>query len=143
MQLSYIIIPAILFLYSHISYRKYILYHIICIGAIGAYDTYLQYKNKQINNALDALFVQTIGINIFFILGFCFHLLCFIVIKDFYRYKNTNRVSFLLLGLANLVIVYLPYWPYYLEKSQVLVYYNSIYFLLMFANKLNVFNPTM
>lgn len=131
MQLSYIIIPILFLLYYPIPYRKYILYHIICIGAIGAYDTYLQYQNNQINNELDRRIIQTVGMYPFFALGFLFHLLCLVAIKDIYRYKNTNAVSLLLWIVANLVIVFLPYWPYYLVKEQVFLYYNSLFVLLV------------
>lgn len=128
MQLSYILIP-LLFIFYFI-YPEYILYHIICIGIIGAYDTYLQYKNKQINNEFDKKIIQIIGLDAFFTLSFLIHLACLIVLKDLGRYKNTN-ISVILLFVANMVIFYLPYWPYYLSKWQVMIYYNSIYGLLI------------
>lgn len=127
MQLSYILIPVLFLLYF--KYPKYILYHIICIGLIGSYDTYLQYKNKQTNNELDKKIIKTIGMNTFFGISFLIHLACLIVLKDLGRYENTN-ISVLLLFVANMVIFYLPYWPYYLSKSQLMIYYNSIYVLL-------------
>lgn len=136
MQVSYVLIPFALYLYYHIPYRKYILYHIICIGVIGSYDTYLQYKHKQINNQLDQTLKRILGMNTFFALSFCIHLLCLVALKDFYRYKNTNIPSFLLLGLANIIIRYLPYWPYYLSKTQVATYYNCIYLLLLMTHSI-------
>lgn len=126
MQLSYILIPVLFLLYF--KYPKYILYHIICIGLIGSYDTYLQYKNKQ-TNELDKKIINIIGMDAFFGISFLIHLACLIVLKDLGRYENTN-ISVLLLFVANMVIFYLPYWPYYLSKSQLMNYYNSIYVLL-------------
>ena len=129
MQLSYILIPLVFLLYF--KYPEYILYHIVCIGLIGSYDTYLQYKNKQINNELDKTIIKIIGLDAFFTISFLIHLACLIVLKDLGRYENTNSISILLLFVANMVIVYLPYWPYYLSKPQVMIYYNSIYGLLI------------
>lgn len=133
MQLSYILIPLAFLLYF--KYPKYILYHIVCIGMIGTYDTYLQYKNKQINNELDKKLKQIIGIDAFFTLSLFIHLACLIVLKDLYKYPHTN-ISVVLLLVANMVIFYLPYWPYYLSKSQIIMYYNSIYALLVLIHLL-------
>ena len=65
----------------------------------------------------------------FFTISFLIHLACLIVLKDLGSYEHTN-ISILLLFVANMVIFYLPYWPYYLSKSQVILYYNTIYVLL-------------
>lgn len=127
MQLSYILIPLAILLYF--KYPEHILYHIICIGIIGTHDTYLQYKNKQINNELDKKIIETIGLDAFFMISFLIHLACLMALKDIYKYPHTN-ISLVLLFVANIVIYYLPYWPYYLSKPQIMLYYNSIYALL-------------
>ena len=97
MQISYILIPLAIYLYSFEPYRKYILYHIICIGILGTYDTYKQYNKKQINNELDKKIIQLITLKYFYLFSFIIHLLCLLVLFHFFTYKNTNIICFLLL----------------------------------------------
>lgn len=60
-----------------------------------------------------------------------FHLILLLVLLDFDKY-GFNIYSFYLLLLANLVIIYLPYWPYKIDRNTMLMMYNAFYIMLLF-----------
>ena len=96
-ELSYILVPLSVILYYYfVPLRPILLYHIVIIAIIGTIDTIYK-MNKH-------------GF-IIHILSIVFHLILLLVLLDFNKY-GFNIYSFYLLLLANLVIVYLPYWPY-------------------------------
>ena len=117
-QLSYILVPlaVILYIYNS-SFRSYLLYHMVCWGLIGTIDTINYYK------------LSKSGI-VFTITSLIFHLALLLVLCNFQNYGKINLISLLLLLVANLVIIYLPYWPYSLTRQTVLFLYNLIYFAL-------------
>ena len=117
-QLSYILVPlaVILYIYNS-SFRSYLLYHMVCWGLIGTIDTINYYK------------LSKSGI-VFTITSLIFHLALLLVLCNFQKYGKINLISLLLLLVANLVIIYLPYWPYSLTRQTVLFLYNLIYFAL-------------
>ena len=118
-ELSYILIPfsALLYYYAPSS-RSILLFHMVIIGLIGINDALSKYKKKE--NAI----LPTIG-------SLIFHTLLLIVLKDLFKYKS-NILSLLLLLVANIIIIYLPYWPYILNKNKTILLYNSIYLSLLF-----------
>ena len=63
------------------------------------------------------------------------------MLYDFNTYENNNLISIFLLIVANLIIYFLPYWPYELSKMDVVYLYNFIYFVLFclfyFSRKVN------
>jgi hypothetical protein len=123
-HLSYLLIPFIFLLYNYLpNTRKYILYHAVCIGIIGTIDIYYSYIENNIG--IGIAFISTI-----------IHLLLLIVLINFKKYGRINIISLLLLVIADLTIVLLPYWPYSIKRETLFILYNLIYISLYFANTL-------
>jgi len=119
-KLSYLLIPIIFLLYNYLhNTRKYILYHAVCISIIGTIESYYGYIKKNIG--IVTAIISTI-----------IHLLLLLVLIDFKKNGEINIISLILLFIANLTILFLPYWPYSIEKKTILLLYNTIYFLLYF-----------
>ena len=116
-QLSYILVPLALYLYIYFPLLRVNLeYHMVCIGIIGAIDSIIRFILKKT------------GI-LFTILSILSHLSLLFI--SFYL-RNTgkkNVVSFILLILANIVIFFLPYWPYSLKRKTILFLYNFYTFI--------------
>jgi hypothetical protein len=120
-KLSYLLIPIIFLLYNYLhNTRKYILYHALCICIIGIIESFYSYIEKNIG--IVTAIVSTI-----------IHLLLLLVLIDFKKNGEINIISLILLFIANLIIIFLPYWPYSIEKKTILILYNTIYFLLYFV----------
>jgi hypothetical protein len=120
-KLSYLLIPIIFLLYNYLhNTRKYILYHAVCICIIGIIESFYSYIEKNIG--IVTVIVSTI-----------IHLLLLLVLIDFKKNGEINIISLILLFIANLIIIFLPYWPYSIEKKTILILYNTIYFLLYFV----------
>ena len=116
-KLSYLLIPLIYFLYNYLHYtRKYILYHIVCIGIIGTIDCFYSYNENNIG--IGTAFISAI-----------IHLLLLIVLSDFIKYGKINIISLVLLFFANLIILFLPYWPYSIKRKTTIILYNTIYII--------------
>lgn len=117
-KLSYILIPFIFLLYSYLhNTRKYILYHAVCIGIIGTIESYYSYSKKNIG--IVTAIISTI-----------IHLLLLLVLIDFKKNGEINIISLIMLFIANVIILFLPYWPYSIKRKTILISYNTIYFLL-------------
>ena len=120
-KVSYLLIPFIFLLYNYLpNTRKYILYHAVCIGIIGTIECYYSYSEKNIG--IVTAIVSTI-----------IHLLLLFVLVDFQKYGKINFISLVLLFVANLVILFLPYWPYSIKREYILILYNFIYTFLYFV----------
>ena len=120
-KLSYLLIPFVFLLYNYLpNTRKYILYHAICIGIIGIIECYYSYIEKNIGFVI--AIISTI-----------IHLLLLFVLFDFQKYGKINFISLVLLFVANLVILFLPYWPYSIKREYILILYNFIYTFLYFV----------
>ena len=120
-KLSYLLIPIIFLLYNYLhNTRKYILYHALCICIIGIIESFYSYIEKNIGIVI--AIISTI-----------IHLSLLFVLVDFQKYGKINLFSLVLLFIVNLVILFLPYWPYSIEKKTILILYNTIYFLLYFV----------
>ena len=116
-ELSYILVPLIGMLYYFVdATRPVFIYHMIIIGIVGTIDTL--YKIGTYNG-----YITTI-------LSIIFHLALLMVFFDFDKY-GLNIYSLLLLILANVVIIYLPYWPYKIRKNTIIIMYNVLYVLLL------------
>ena len=128
-ELSYFLIPLSLLSYYFIPYsRPILLLHMIIIGIIGILDTYNKFQNNSIN------IIQSI-------LSVIIHFPLIYVIKDLDKFstinKNilfnrTNTISILLLLLANIIMKYLYYWPYQIERNNLILIYNSLYIYFAF-----------
>ena len=117
-QLSYVVVPLAIILYIYFSsFRSYLLYHMVCGGIIGTIDTINYYR------------LGKSGI-VFTITSLIFHLALLLVLCNFKKYGKINKISVFLLLIANLIIIYLPYWPYSLTRQTFLFLYNLIYFIL-------------
>ena len=123
-HLSYLLIPIVLLLYVFLpNTHKYILYHAVCIGIIGTIECYYMYIENNL------------GIGMAF-LSIILHLSLLIVLINFKKDGRINIISLLLLVIADLIIVFLPYWPYSIKRETLFILYNSIYISLYFANTL-------
>jgi len=119
-ELSYILVPLMAMAYYFIhATRPIFIYHMIIIGTVGTIDTL--YKMGTYNG-----YITTV-------LSIIFHLALLFVLCDFDKY-GYNIYSLLLLLLANLIIVYLPYWPYKINKNTILIMYNMLYISLLIIN---------
>ena len=117
-KLSFLLIPLIYFLYNYVpKSREYILYHIVCIGIIGTIDTIYGYMENNIGFGI-------------LIISVIIHLLLLIVLINFDKYGKLNTPSLFLLFVANLIILFLPYWPYSIKRESTVYLYNLIYILL-------------
>jgi hypothetical protein len=92
----------------------------VCIGIIGSVDTIYGYIENNIGFGI-------------LIISMIIHLLLLIVLIDFDKYGKLNTLSIFLLFIANLIILFLPYWPYSIKRESTALLYNIIYILLYFA----------
>lgn len=120
-QLSYLLIPFVFLLYNYLpNTRKYMLYHAVCIGIIGTVNSYYMFIENNIG--IGIAFINTI-----------IHLLLLIVLINFKKYGKINVISFLLLLIADLTILLLPYWPYVIKRETLFILYNLIYISVYFV----------
>ena len=118
-ELSYFLIPFTISLYYlYTDLKPILMYHIVCIGLIGTIDSI--YKAGEKNG------IATTILSVFF------HIILLVVLYEFKLYGTPNTISILLLMIANIIIVAMPYWPYKLSKKQILILYNLIYIILRF-----------
>ena len=120
-KLSYFLIPLIYVLYNYVpNIRTYILYHIVCVGIVGTIDSVYGYLENNIG--IGTLFISSI-----------IHLSLLSVLIHFKKYGKINMISLVLLFMANLIIFFLPYWPYSIKRESTFVLYNFIYSFLCFV----------
>jgi len=120
-ELSYILIPLCVFIYYYFTIsRPILIYHIAIIGFIGTIDTL--YKMGKYNGYLSTA------------LSVMIHGALLIVLCDLYKY-DFNVYSLLLLAVANIIIIYLPYWPYKFDKCTIQTMYNICYLSLFLIRK--------
>jgi hypothetical protein len=120
-KLSYFLIPLIYVLYNYVpNIRTYILYHIVCVGIVGTIESVYGYLENNIG--IGTLFISSI-----------IHLSLLSVLIHFKKYGKINMISLVLLFMANLIIFFLPYWPYSIKRESIFVLYNFIYSFLCFV----------
>jgi hypothetical protein len=93
----------------------------VCCGVIGTIDIINYY------------ILGDTGI-VFTILSIIFHLLLLLALIQFKKYGKINAISLFLLFIANVTIIYLPFWPYSFSKKVVSFFYNLIYAILSIAS---------
>lgn len=121
-ELSYILVPLTAILYIFNNYCKFIfMYHMIAIGIIGSIDIIIKF-GKNNSKLIDTLSLLC-------------HILLLLVLFEFKKFGIQNNISKLLLVLANLIILLLPYWPYVIGRKVMLLIYNLIYLVLLMCNK--------
>jgi len=120
-KLSYFLIPLIYFLYNYVpNIRTYLLYHIVCVGIVGTIESVYGYLENNIG--IGTLFISSI-----------IHLSLLSVLIHFKKYGKINMISLVLLFMANLIIFFLPYWPYSIKRESTFILYNFIYSFLCFV----------
>ena len=121
-QLSYLLIPVsvILYLYNPL-FKSYLLFNIVCVGIVGSIDSIFNYLSGNL------------GI-VFAITSILIHLSLLLVLVNFKKYGKINNISVLLLIIANLTLIFIPYWPYILTREYMLIIYNFTYFILCIAS---------
>ena len=123
--LSTILIPLTLILYVFIQPLRPVLFkHMIAVGLIGIIETgyfFEGYKKKHHTWWTKGWQPAT------YIFCMILHVLLLLVLINFPQYWNFNKFSFVLLIIVNLIIIFLPWWPYFMSKTTVLVLYNVIY----------------
>ena len=87
--------------------------------------------NEEINtiDCINKYNENTIGIGIV-IISILLHLSLLFVLIHFKKYGKINIISILLLVLANITILFLPYWPYSMKRETLCILYNFIYLFL-------------
>jgi len=120
-ELSYIIIPVfgILYIYN-INTRPYLIYFLIYIGLIGTYNTILL-KDKILKSKIGKF--QYWG-------SIIFHLILLISLCQFNKFGYPNLISFIIMVISILVLNYIPYWPYYLSRYEMIIFYLNLYIIL-------------
>lgn len=127
-QLSYLLIPLSVYLYLYVaSFRSYLLYHMVCCGLIGTIGTINDYR------------LDITGI-VFTITSIIIHLVMLLVLIQFKKYGKINKISLFLLFIANLIIIYLPFWPYSFSRRIILFLYNLFYSILCIIRYMYYFN---
>jgi hypothetical protein len=120
-KLSYFLIPLIYVLYNYVpNIRTYLLYHIVCVGIVGTIESVYGYLENNIG--IGTLFISSI-----------IHLSLLSVLIHFKKYGKINMISLVLLFMANLIIFFLPYWPYSIKRESTFILYNFIYSFLCFV----------
>jgi hypothetical protein len=119
-ELSYFLVPfTIILYYLYTDLRSILMYHMVCIGIVGSIGTL--HPSRLIENGIAIT-----------ILSVFFHIILLVVLYEFKLYGTPNPISILLLIIANIIIVAMPYCPYKLSKKQIIILYNLIYFILLF-----------
>ena len=115
-ELSYILVPLAVVLYYYFPLlRPILIYHVAIIGFIGVIDTLC--KMDDYNGIIITIF------------SIIFHVALLLVLLDYNKHAF-SIYSLVLLLLANIIIVYLPYWPYELSRNTVSIMYNFLFFVL-------------
>jgi hypothetical protein len=116
-ELSFVLVPFIAICYYFYEFlRPMFFHHLACIGLYGTYDNIL----KQTSHGYLFTFGTIIA-----------HLSLCLALFDINKYGKYNYISFLLLILANIIIIFLPYWPYKINRTNTMYIYNGIYFTQM------------
>ena len=123
--LSIILIPLTLALYTFIPSSRPVLFkHMVVVGLVSLIEVcyfFNGYKNKH--NSLWKKGLQP-AIYIFSVFA---HAILFVVLINFPQYWNFNKFSLILLAIVNLVVIFLPWWPYFMSKTNLLILYNVFY----------------
>jgi len=116
-ELSFVLVPFIAICYYFYDFlRPMFFHHLTCIGLYGTYDNILKHTSHG--------YLFTFGTIIA-------HLSLCLALIDINKYGKYNYISFLLLILANIIIIFLPYWPYKINRTNTMYIYNGIYFTQM------------
>ena len=122
-QISNILVPIVVLLYIFYPKSKHIFFkHIVCIGCVGIIEMIFFEKYK---------FSTCIGIYNNKCIVLLIHIALLVVLFNFKKYWSYNIYSILILILANVIIIYLPWWPYYMSRKTLIYIYNITYLSLL------------
>jgi hypothetical protein len=127
-QLSWVLVPISFFIIYHKKYIKYFSYAFITIAIIGTIDTYLIYK-YEFNNSNTIIHI-ILGIIILL------HLILLYPLTNIKKYMEPNIIQYIGCIFGIITSYYLPYWPYLISRTNVIITIIIIYtilFLLYFT----------
>ncbi len=120
-SLSLIIIPIAIVLIIKKYLIEYFSYMFLCVAIIGSIDAYYRYVIYKY------FWLFSIG-------GFL-HLLLLYPLINIKKYLKPNKINFLLVLLGIIIITFLPYWPYELKKTNMIMLTVLIYIFSIFLYK--------
>lgn len=122
-ELSYILIPVFGFLYIYnVNTRPYLLYFLIYVALVGTYNTILL-KDKILKSKIGKFQYWA---------SIIFHLILLISLWQFNKFGYPNLISFIIMIISIIVLKYIPYWPYYLSRDEMIIFYIILYVILTF-----------
>ena len=127
-DLSTLLIPLTLILYIFVQPLRPVFFKaMVAIGLIGIIELVIGLcinRYKKINKLSKSIKISPVFLWIGALIA---HIIILFVLIDFSKYWQFNKFSFLLLIVANLIIIFLPWWPYIMSKPILLIVYNGIY----------------
>tara|TARA_Y100000389_G_scaffold134474_1_gene131948 strand:- start:672 stop:1103 length:432 start_codon:yes stop_codon:yes gene_type:complete len=120
-SLSLIIIPIAIVLILKKYLIEYFSYMFLCVAIIGSIDVYYRY-----------VIYKYFWL---FSMGGLLHLLLLYPLINIKKYMKPNKINFLLVLLGIIIITFLPYWPYELKKTNMIMLTVLIYIFSIFLYK--------
>ena len=120
-SLSFIIVPIAIVLILQKYLIKYFSYIFLCVAIIGSIDAYYRYVIYEYFW--------------FFSIGGFLHLLLLYPLINIKKYMKPNKINFLVGLLGIIILTFLPYWPYELKKTTMIMLTVLIYILSFFLYK--------
>ena len=113
-ELSTLLVPLVVILiFYYNNFIKYFSLTLLLIGIVGILDSY--YKSKKEN------------LKMILYIGILFHSIGFYPLLNVKKYFEYNPIIYII-GLLMLIITYLlPYWPYSIRRTTVVVIIMSLY----------------
>lgn len=122
-QLSWVLVPISFYIIYNKKYIKYFSYAFITIAIIGTIDTYLIYK-YEFNNSNTIIHI-ILGIIILL------HLILLYPLTNIKKYMEPNIIQYISCIFGILTSYFLPYWPYLISRTNVIISTIIIYSILM------------
>jgi hypothetical protein len=118
-QLSWVLVPISFFIIYNKKYIKYLSYAFIAIAIIGTIDTYLVYKYLFNDSVMIYNITNTI-IVIILVFTMLLHLVLLYPLINIKKYMQPNIIQYICCIFGVLTTYYLPYWPYFISKTNVI-----------------------
>jgi hypothetical protein len=122
-QLSWVLVPISFYIIYNKKYIKYFSYAFITIAIIGTIDTYLIYKYEFNNSNIILLII--LGLIILL------HLILLYPLTNIKKYMEPNIIQYISCIFGILTSYFLPYWPYLISRTNVIISTIIIYSILM------------
>ena len=121
-QLSWVLIPISFFIIYHKKYITYFSYAFISIAIIGTIDTYLIYKH-HFNSNTSNIVLLILG------LAILLHLILLYPLINIKKYMKPNIIQYIFCIFGIIITYFLPYWPYFISRINVIKTTILIYIL--------------